>query len=163
MVKEVQTNCKFFLNIQRRIKWKVTSHFFLSAHRLSGSRVPLSWATGAGANLCSQLWLQRWAQSASTEGPMTRHCLLPQSPQRLPLQRTVQLSTAIAPTFLGMHTPHCYQCQGLQTHPPPPRGSLPLPRALQPGTACHPHLTRSPRIKDKDILRQTKAKGIQQY
>ena len=73
---------------------------------------------------------------------MNRHSALPQSLHGLLQRRVLQLSTTPCCSHLEIHTPCCCYCQRLWVLPTPPRGSLPLPRALQTGAAS----ATSPRV-----------------
>ena len=74
-----------------------------------------------------------------TEGPMTRHHLPPSQARGHHHRGRCNKVPPFASIYLGKHTPHCCHCKGSQTSLSPPWGSLPLPRALQPGIAHHHH------------------------
>ena len=118
------------------------------------------WATGAVASCYSHLSLQRWTHTTTTQGPVTRHFLWPHSPQGSLSQRALQPKTTCCPHLprnahdLPLLPPRALSIiptslrvtvngEGPATRssllPPPPHGSLPLPRALKPGDASRHH------------------------
>lgn len=121
---------------------------FLCAHKLLGSRVPLTQARGVGSNHCSHLGLQRWAVPSTIEGSM---------PQGLPPWRALQPITAYCPHLPGnAHTQSLPLARAAGTNPTslgvtatgkdsatrhslpllPPCGSPPLPKSWQPASIC---------------------------
>ena len=104
----------------------------LSGHLLHGL-----WALGA--NCCSHLRLQRWMWPTNTRGLWTGATCGPSHLRRCYTGgHCNQAPPIVALTPLGVHM-LCYShCQRLWVLPTPVWGSLPLPRALQPGPGYRP-------------------------
>lgn len=94
----------------------------------------------AGCLLCELQgwgWLQTTAAILDSRGGQCPPPLRVLCPRGCHHGGPCNQSLPIAPTSLGMHTPsHCHW-QGPQAQIPPPLGSPPLARTLQPGTAYH--------------------------
>ena len=96
--------------------------------------MPLVWTTGSRSKLPQPSQILEVGMALHHEGSMNWHVLWPQSPQGIPQRRALQLSN----THCCSHSPGNAHTLLL----PLPKalctsfGSLPLPRALQPGTAC---------------------------
>lgn len=101
----------------------------------------LSCATEGWCNQLQPSEFQRWVQPATTEGPGTHTA--PITPGVTNSEGdTIKHHSLFH--LLEMHTPH--HCHYLEPRVLPhlPGGSLPLPKAQQPGTDCCPHLPMGP-------------------